>query len=260
MDECDIVKQIEKKVSLLTEKEFQRPSMTVNQFIEEMSGTLSQARTDREMLVKSGFDWKLMTEYQKCFEMMTEACCERTTALLDTPKAKKNFDQEMKTAKEERAFLKVVASSIVKYTDDESLRQSYREAVKGNSRIKVLVCNLDLVSMIGDYPRIAAQVRPGGRVADSKFLKSASDRAVRLLKTRGLVIRNGSPVNEAVNRKNSLITLCLRAQSKIKEAARTAFFNDLEYYRRHYCSPVRRARNKKRYRKYQLPAYTAPRN
>ncbi len=63
---------------------------------------------------------------------------------------------------------------------------------------------------------------------------------MELLRVQGIVLREDKPEKVAVDRQKRLITLCMAAQHEIRKAARVAFFDDLEYFRQHYCSKARR--------------------
>ncbi len=237
--------EVERRVAALSPREFQRPSMSIDDFIKEMGGTLGQACADRKRLEQSGFDWGQMPLYNALFENLLDACRDRSTALANTPAAKLLFDEQLKAALEDRAVLKEVASVIVKRTGDDHLKKTYLRIIRGNSRVKLLTSIEDLIAFVENYPQIVSQTRPGGIVIDRPFLDRAKARVEELLALKGIVINDGNPENRAVLRQNALITLCLSAQTAIKDAAHTAFFNDISYYRKSYCSEARRAKDRR---------------
>ncbi len=241
----DIQEQIERSIAELPEKEYIRPSMTVDQFVAEFAGTISQAKVDREQLERSGFDWGKMILIQALYDNLLDACRDRTIALLNTPRVIADFDELMQLALNDRKVLKEVASAIILEANDPNLTRLVRGWLAGNGRNKLLTCNLNLVSLINDYPSVAAWIKPGGVLVDGDFLEQAGNRAVALLRMQGLILRNGKPENAAVDRQRSLLTLCIREQKMIKRFAHAAFIDNLEYYKQYYCSHVRRERDKR---------------
>ncbi|MFP4165255.1 MAG: hypothetical protein ACLFQB_15150 [Chitinispirillaceae bacterium] len=200
---------------------------------------------DRDALVGAGFDWGRMPLYNELFEQMVIACRDRTTALLDTPELKQRWDEKMSFARQDRRILSAAARFVVRRVETKSVQLSYRQAIKGNSMLRILAGNLDLVSLLGGYPKLVSQVRPEGRVIDAAYLSSAANRALELLAQKGIIMRDGTPENVAVLRQNGLITLNLRARDNIKEYAYHAFLCNPEYYKAHYCCRVWREQKKR---------------
>ncbi len=236
----EIREAIEKRIAQTSPESIKRQALGLEQFLLEQSAILAQAKVDKVRLEAAGFDWGEMAIADGLFEYLALALRDRTTARLDTPEAKAEFDRKMKEAWRDRVVLKEVAAYIVKRCGSRDVEWKFQDAIKGKGRTKLLTGNLDLVSLMGQYPRWALEIRPEGRVADSQFLTEAAGRALELLKTKGMVIRNGSPLNAAVARQNILVHLCNNCKLMIKEYAHAAFISELDYYRQYYCSAARR--------------------
>ncbi len=236
----EIQEQIERDITHLSETDYRRPSMKIDQFVMEFSGTILQLKLDREKLEQSGFNWERVALFEGLLDNLLDAIRDRTSAILCAPQARAAFNEQMQIAVDERKVLREVALAIIELTGDKDLKFLVRGWLKGNRKSSILMCNLHLVSLISEHPRIAACTRPGGIAVDAAYLEQAGARAVELLRMQGIVLREDKPEKVAVARQKRLITLCMAAQHEIKKAARVAFYDDLEYFRQHYCSKARR--------------------
>ena len=139
----------------------------------------------------------------------------------------------------DRKRLMVVAAFIAEMSSDKSAHRNYKEMVKGGGIVDTLCDNLAGVAMVGSYPELASQIKPGGFQVTASYCAEVSKRAIEMLKLKGFVVENGVPENITVDRQNRLITLCMDALTEIRRYARAAFFDDLDYYNSNYASAFR---------------------
>ncbi|MBD3344948.1 MAG: hypothetical protein GF401_07790 [Chitinivibrionales bacterium] len=228
--------EIEQEAAALSPDKYRRAGMGMNKFIGEYSALLAQADEDRDALVASGFDWSVMEKYRGYLEMLSIAYGERLGVTPDSPEKRSEFDRLLAQAEMDRRRLAVVAGYITEKSDDGRALQNYRNIQKGDGIVDTLTDNIGFVSLIKDFPEYAAEIKPGGVAIDESYMNDAVARAVSLLKQKGYVVQSGVPQNEAVDRKNRLLTLCLNAQSHIKQFAAAAFFDMQDYYNSNYAS------------------------
>ena len=228
---------IEKEIEALTRSDYRRPGTSMNKFIGEFSGLLAQAEEDRDMLVASGLDGELLPKYRALLEMLSLAYGDRLGTTPESPEQRVDFNEKMALAENDRRRLGVVGAHIAEKSNDPPARSSYRRIAKGSGSVDTLTDNLGLVTLIKEYPELAAEIKPGGVEITAAYMDEVVTRAVNLLQMRGIVVEKGVPRNEAVDRQNRLLTLCLNAQSHIKKYAYAAFFDNIEYYNSNYASP-----------------------
>jgi hypothetical protein len=227
---------IEKEIAALNKSEYRRTGMSMNKFIGEFSGNLAQIEEDKDRLIAAGMDWSRVSKYRAELEMLSLAYGERLGATPESPEKRTAFNEQMALAEKDRKRLGVVGAHIAEKSKDTLARRNYRLIAKGSGSIDTLTDNLGLAALIRKYPNEAAEIRPGGVEISAAYLDEVTKRAVDLLQMRGFVVEKGVPQNNAVDRQNRLVTLCLNAQTYIKKYAYAAFFDTMDYYDSNYAS------------------------
>lgn len=230
----ELKQRIEADMAKLKPSEFRRPGKSIIKFTGEFSANLSQAEVDKPALITAKCDWNLLPYFLACFELLILALGERIGASPESSEELSSFQADMASAVRDRKILAVVASFIVRKSGDKNAANNYRKIQKGSGNIDRWIDILSFISMMREYPELASQINPGGQQIDEPYLEEAGNRAIKLLKMSGYVLENGVPRNVTVDRQNRLLTLCCNAQSYIKEYARAAFYDDMEYYNAHY--------------------------
>ncbi|KMQ49473.1 hypothetical protein CHISP_3618 [Chitinispirillum alkaliphilum] len=233
---------IEREIAALKESELRRPSMAINQFVDEYSAVLAQAYRDRSSLVNAGFDWSKMPRYDALFENLILSLGDSMCATSQTPE-KIEFDRLIVEAQRCRVILKEVGAYIVKNIKDKRVSRYYKRAATGIRQEKCLTSILDLVALIREYPEIASQIRPQGVTVDSAYLTGATRCALDLLQLKGEAEIKKVPQAIASERKKRLVTICMKAQKDIKKFAYAAFRKDLQYYYAFYTSSARQVQS-----------------
>ncbi len=213
--------------------------MSVGEVLRSTSTIAQQAVVDRDALVSAGMKWAVVDKVFGYVEVLSEANVERVVTLPEVSEVRKDFNVRYAKAQEFRPMLRMVVEHIVKTTNDPRLQKIYRHISQGNSQVGNLQDNRSYIHLIRMYPHIAKQMRPNGVEMSEAVLEEQDAIAVELLKVLGV---SGRPRNEAVDRQNRIITLCLNARSYIKDYAKAAFCKNMAHYDRYYAdrsSPVK---------------------
>ncbi len=239
-----IKEQIDSEASALSPVQLRRPSMSIEQFITEHARILARAEKDKDILVAAKFNWsrKELFDYQLKYLLLANG--ERTRASLKAPETRARFDEEMSRVKTDFVIIREVVSFIVKNGNDPKLSSRLKKRVSGRGKLAILINTLDLVAIISEHETLAQKICPGGVEINAPYLQRLSERALSLLRMKGLDVIEGVPCNLAVDRVRKLITLCINAREEIKQFAHAAFINDLDHYYRYYADEVRRSRKR----------------
>jgi hypothetical protein len=227
-------KEIDNSMSNLSPADYRRPNSSILQFIDNWSTLLATTEKDIGFLEAAGLPSGRLEFYKALFEMMTLIFAQRHGAREESQDQKIFFDQEFRQVEIDRRRMMAVVSHIVDSTDDKLILREYKFITKGNSIVDSLNDVISLSSIIVANLSIAAEVRPGGLLIDSEYCKAATDRALTLLKIKGLVIEKGIPESKIVDQLNRILTLCVNAQREIKKFANLAFIDDPEHYDNNY--------------------------
>ena len=120
----------------------------------------------------------------------------------------------------------------------------YDEVRKGTGDVDTLNDVVTMAAFIRNHEKLAGQVRPGGKSADTAHLNQAKKNALHLLKLRGVALASNDDPKDEVKRKNQLLTLCILAQREIKLFAEMAFYENMDHYDQFYASDtLRKQRN-----------------
>lgn len=227
-------KEIDIMMSNLSPADYRRPNSSMLQFIDNWSSLLAVTERDLTFLEAAGLPTGRLEYYKALFEMMTLIFGQRHGAKAESQDQKIFFDQEYRQVEIDRRRMVAVVSHILDSTDDKIIMREYKFITKGNNIIDSLNDVISLSTIIEQHLSIAAEVRPGGIVIDSEYCKSATDRALTLLKIKGLVVEKGMPESKMVDQLNRIVTLCVNAQREIKKFANLAFIDDPEHYDNNY--------------------------
>ncbi|KMQ50422.1 hypothetical protein CHISP_2669 [Chitinispirillum alkaliphilum] len=227
---------IEEKITALTEADYQRIPMGIQDFFDEKSAVMAQVHKDKDALIAAGFDWDRMEEFEACFEMLLLAHGQRVVSIPDNPDERATYYSELAIAEDDRKVLRLVLDYIAQETNDRDVQRIYRMIQSGHGMVDTMVDNISFTKIISRYPELASQIRPGGRMVTPEYLEEVKRRSLTLLRMRGVVVRDGVPANEAVDYQNRIITLCVQALTYVRRFARAAFYNDLSYYNSNYAS------------------------
>ncbi len=227
-------KEIDGMMSNLSPADYHRPNSSILQFIDNWSSLLAAIEKDLTFLEAAGLPSGRLEFYKALFEMLTLIFGQRHGAKTESQEQKIYFDQEFRQVETDRRRMMAVVSHIVDSTDDKTIKRDYKFITKGNNIIDSLNDVISFSTIIEANLSIAAEVRPGGMVIDSEYCKAATDRALTLLKIKGLVVEKGIPESKMVDQLNRILTLCINAQREIKKFANLAFIDDPEHYDNNY--------------------------
>ncbi|MDG5815414.1 hypothetical protein QA601_10005 [Chitinispirillales bacterium ANBcel5] len=236
----EIDKEIEEEMAALISKEFRRPSMRIDEFLDEYSALLQQAKKDKTELVAAQFDWSLMPKYDRYLALLFLAAAETVNAELAMPEIKKEYDERLETLLFNLSVLREVAMHIVSNPKNDDVINSYNRIIENRGKANAATTVVDLVAFIRDYPTEAAQICPAGIRVDECYLDEVKQRALTLIKMKGSVVIGAKEVSAVYSRKKRLLTLSMRATAHIKKYARIAFVKNRKYYVDNYVSKVRR--------------------
>ncbi len=225
----------------LDPEDYLRFSSTVPDGLGELSSLLAQCTKDKGALVAAGFRWERMEKYEGYLEMLLLLHGERIASIPESPEERAEYFSLLEQAEDDRKVLRIVAHHILQETNDPKLLQIYRKVQSGAGMIDTMTDNVAFSVLIGRHMDLACEIRPGGREVTAEYLKDVTVRAKRLMRMRGLVVSDGVPRNEDVDNQNRIITLCMQAMSYIRRFARSAFYNDLDYYNSNYTKSTRRS-------------------
>jgi hypothetical protein len=230
------IAEIEEELISLQKKEYKRPGVAIQKFIDRYSSLIAQMQTDLNALVRAGFGKYDADKYIQLFNMLVQAYAQRGGVIVPESKKSKYFKEQMVLAAEDKKRLMVVARHIRDVHKTAEIKQVIVSKKNGSGVEGVLTKILELTALVQEYLDTALQIRPDGVVFDENCCTIVTDRALELLKLRGYVVVKGKPKNMLVDKQNRVITLCQKAQIHIKKYARAAFQNDFKYYKENYCS------------------------
>jgi hypothetical protein len=232
----ELAELIEQEISELKKSDLRRLGCGMNKFLEDFSKTLAQTETDMAALVSAGFNESHMPRSRALLELLSITYGERRGLAPDTAGKRAYFDRLMVLANLDRKRLSVVCSHIVKTCGDKKTKIKYRKIAKGSGIVNTLNANIALVSLIGEYPELSSQIKPGGFAIDPAYCNEVTSRSLELLKLKGVVVEHGAAPSATVYRQNRLLTLSLNAMSEIKKFAHAAFFDNQKYYNNNYAT------------------------
>ncbi len=243
-----IEEQIENEITALTSNKFKRPSMKINEFMDEYSTLLSQATKDKNKLVAAKFDWTLMPKFELYLDHLLVAVGEAINARLATPEIKKEYDVKLEELQFTIQVLKEVGKHIISNPKNADVKSNFRKIVENSGKSRAATTAIDLIAFISEYPTEAAQTSPAGICVDERYLSEVKDLALTLIKINGSAMMGSRAISDIYSRQKRLLTLSINAAREIRRFAKIAFIDNKQYYKDCYESKVRR-RNNRKYRK-----------
>ena len=235
---------IEQEMAALTKGDYLRPGMGFDKHVGELSNLLAQVKEDEVPLTQAGFKFSLMSKFYGYLEMITKTHGERVVAESDKKESRKEFNLKMPEAKKDKKLLMAVGRYIVKRTDSKEDKKVYDMVADGYGDVDTLTDIVTMAALMRKHEGLAQEVRPGGKTVDAGYLDSAEEKALGLIKLRGVAITSDDDSKEQVDRQNRLMTLSINAQREIKLYAEMAFYDDPDRYDQFYASDVIREQRK----------------
>lgn len=234
--------QIEKEMSEVTS--YRSSPLTAHETIGYMSSVLAQFEKDEKVLAAAGADVSKKPYFYGLFETLSAVNVDRVTSVGEISPESKEFREKAGKIEDTGKMLRVVVNHIVKKSDDPKVERIYRQIRDGSGQVNALQDVLSYIQMIRFHPELAAEVNPGGVKVTSKLLDEVERQTAALLKKVGAATGDGYARNVNVERQKQILTLCLDAIAYIKDYAKIAFYNDMEYYSKNYLPRVRRSGGK----------------
>ncbi len=230
--------QIEKEMEELSPKDYRSVSSSINDFIRNYSSILSQARKDLDTLILAGFRPELLDKSFGCLDVLSDTNVERSVTLPQMPEERRIFTERMAAALALKVKLRMVTEHIVDTVNTADIKKIYRVIADGSGQVDDLQDIRRYISVIRTYPNIAAEMSPGGVQMTPEVIDRADIEAKELLAALGIT---DHPRNDAVDRQNRILTLCINARSYIKKYAKAAFVDNPEYYERYYAEKAKQS-------------------
>lgn len=237
-----INEQIEKEMGEVTSH--RSSPLTVQENIGYMSSVLAQFEKDEKVLAAAGADVSKKPYFYGLFETLTAVNVDRVTSVGEVSPESKEFREEAEKIEDTGKMLRVVVNHIVKKSDDPKVVKIYRQILDGSGQVNALLDVLSYIQMIRFHPELAAEVNPGGVKVTPKLLDEVERQTTALLKKAGVAAGDGYARNVNVERQKQILTLCLDAITYIKDYAKIAFYNNMEYYKKNYLPRIRRSGGK----------------
>lgn len=230
----ELEQAIEQDMKKLKSKDIRRPGSSINKFMNDLSVIKAQAEKDKPSLVNAGYNESSLIRTDALLILLSLTHGERRGTTPVSAEKRAFFDQQMPLANLDKKRLSIVCSHIAESCGNKKVLRNYRVILQGSSMIDTLNDNLAMVSLVRDYPGLASQVKPGGVAIDETYCNEVKTRAMELLSICGAVSNENNSTDTLIDRQNRLITLCINSINEIKKYAHAAFFEDPEYYNRHY--------------------------
>jgi len=238
--------QIEQEMAVLTKDDYLRPGMGFDKHVGEFSNLLAQVKEDEVPLTQAGFEFSLLAKFYGYLEMITRTHGDRVVAESDKKESRKEFNLKMPEAKKDKKLLMAVGRYIVKRTDSKEDKKVYDMVSEGYGDVDTLTDIVTMAALLRKHEGLAQEVRPGGKTVDAGYLDDVEEKAIDLIKLRGVAITSDDDSKEQVDRQNRLMTLSINAQREIKLYAEMAFYDDPDRYDQFYASDEMRKMNKNR--------------
>ncbi len=244
-DSIDLDAVVEQEIKTLTPDQLVRTGRAYNDFISEFSGLSAQAQEDRIALEAAKFTWDRMPKFDYYLEKIPTVQAERIVAEGTQEEVVEEFSQRMDKAENTKKLLLAAASFIVQKTNNPDDKRVYDQIRKGNGTTDALGDIITLVKFCEGHRDLLAQVSPGGQDIDDAYMEEANTEALDLIKLKGVAEKASDNIDQQVDRRNRLLTLMVLAEREIKLYAKMAFYDNLDYYYKHYASDVLRKKRKR---------------
>lgn len=245
-DPKDFLEEIQGEMAALNREEWLQSGIPFDNFVSEFSQTLAQATEDEAALSAAGFDAEQIPKYYGYLRALSSIHGERVVAEGRQAEAQAAFSEKLAAINSVVTVLLAVCRFIVRSTGNEKASRVYQLMRKGNTISDKLNDVFPMVEFIRENAKVAQHVHPGGIVVDDAYLTAAETSAAALIRLRGKALNEVNDTHIFVARQNQLLTLCIRAQRLMKLYAEMAFYDDLDYYTRHYTSDTVRKKNARR--------------
>jgi len=231
---------IETMITGVPREKIKRLGISINKFLTIYSSLLMQVEKDSAALLRAGLKTNRISLYKGFFEMLSITIGDRRGLTNEGQETKLQMGNLMALAENDKKRLMVVGNYIAQCCNNYTIERNMRDIAKGSGAVDTLCDNLSLVALVGKYPDIAAQIRPGQFEITAAYLDEVKKRALELLSSLGVVIEKGVPQNALVERQNRIIALCFGAIADIKCFANAAFLDNPDYYLENYVTSTRK--------------------
>ncbi len=243
---------IKQEISLV--KEIKEPGMGFDPFSGEYARYMAQMKIDKDALMIAAMKETLMEKFNAYYYVLTnEHALRLVTEGTGSPELIE-FAEKYKFSTLYRDSLLSVLQFIMDEIENTAIKAAYRKIMKGDGTQAKLNDVISLATLVEQYLDLAAEIKPGGVTIDKAYLDLVRAHTYEMLELHALVQSTAPDRSVHVATQNKLITLCLKAETKLKRYAKAAFVVNKDYYDEHYVNHVQRDK----YRKEQREADNTP--
>lgn len=244
-DTIDYDALTEQEMAQLTADRLQKINRKYSDFLLEFTGCIAQVEEDKVALIAANFDWTLLPKYEFYLEKMPQVQAERIVAQGEQADAVEEFTLRMAEAELVKKVLLVMAAYILYRKNDPEDKRIYNEVRRDSGDTDTLSDIVTLVNFGRTNMALVSQISPGGQKIDEEYFTKATKDVKDLMRLKGISEKTLDNIDSRVDRKNRLLTLMVLAEREMKFFAKAAFFNDLDYYYKHYASDTLRKKRKR---------------
>lgn len=199
-----------------------------------MGRYLGQAEIDKDALILANYNWERLIRLYVIQKVINETHAKRVAVEGKGSTPSEQFHVLLKRIKDYNKVLTIVLDYVRKRTDDHGLEITADKIKRGTTQMDIVRDVSSLTEVLKEHLELAAGITPGGKVVNEEYLNTAYAEAQEALALDGLADQSESERSQLVDLQHRLLLLSMAAIDELKEFARAAFYQDLNYYREHY--------------------------
>lgn len=223
---------------------FKEPNMKFDAFSGENGRYLAQMKIDKPALLKAGMSEELMTKFMDYNYVLTNEHALRLIHEGTGSPELVEFNTRLETSMFNLDCLKATLQYIMDEHKDDSVRIAYKKIMKGSGIQAKLNDIISFATLVEEHLDLAAEIKPDGKEINQEYITAVREDTYDMLRLYATVQSTTPDRTLHVDAQNRIITLCINAETKLKNYAKAAFVSDKEYYTEHYVNHVFRERNK----------------
>lgn len=223
-------------------RELKEPGMAFEEFSGEYARYMAQKDIDKDALLAAGMPPELMEKYDGYDYVLTHEHALRLVAEGAISPALLEFENGFPKCILYRRVLRSTLEFMMDEESGDAIKKAYKKIMKGTGTLAALHDIISFATLIEQNLELAAGIKPNGMPITQEYLDLVQEDTYKMQKLLAKIETSTPERSIHVETQKRLITLCIKAEAKLKQYAKAAFVTKEEYYKENYSNHVFRER------------------
>lgn len=200
------------------------------------SQLIQQMRIDGLRLEAAGMSPSLRLKFECYLFLSNEKQIDILAKKRREPTFSNEYNEKIDSAETYLQSLILVIYHIINVSGDETILTHFKSIKKGVSTVQKLHNIIDYLALVERHIEKAVEIKPGGVDVDMAYIYRVRSEIYSLLQLHALHYTNNCEIKNREIIQQSLVSLMMQAEKKLKQYGRATFLLERDYYNKHYPS------------------------